>query len=668
MNGYIRRLIVLLMCVALVISTPVSAMASAVLPEPEVGAAEDSVINADDKAEASTSVDILVTGQLEIIGQTDDCRIDEGDDLELQVVVSGVDPFKYTWEVSEDGGITWKTPDGATDSPKYQITDAAPNRSGGEALPYIYRVTVEDRLGQTASTEIEVEVRDGFAYRRILDEGDKVAVSAMMYASTTLYAEPISEGNSAYDDMYRNLAPGCLPLNAVDLALQNKEMDDGFFEGEQKVEFLVGDEYEGQTLRVFQMLDGKVVEHSAVVQDGVLTIFVDRLSQFMVEAPSDEACVVDIITGEGGTASPNGQYNVREGDDLKVVFLPDDGYVVDKVLLDGVEVKTDANSYTLEDISGDHTLEVTFKESEHSRQSHLVSVTVGSGKGSASPRYLYPVRHGDSVVINLLPASGYAVRNVVVEGIGEYEVVGNYLTFPSVTRCLWVTVNFEKVKDEPVQVARTITTSAGEGGTISPAGENSVGYGGDLYCYIIPDEGYVIDQVTVDGKVVTVKNNTYHFINVVDNHTIHATFKPGTSGDNGVFYTINAVSGSHGSISPAGKQTVPKGGSQTFHFTPDSGYVVKAVYVNGKLVSTKGFSYTVRDVSRDTTIRVEFTPAGMVPTGDITPDTDMTWCWILLGAASGIAVLMLILIIVRRKKDDDDTAGESGDKDGHTLS
>ena len=56
-----------------------------------------------------------------------------------------------------------------------------------------------------------------------------------------------------------------------------------------------------------------------------------------------------------------------------------------------------------------------------------------------------------------------------------------------------------------------------------------------------------------------------------------------------VFYTIYAEDYGHGDITPEGYVDVEEGKNQTFWFSPDKGYEVSAVYVDGVLVSEYGF-------------------------------------------------------------------------------
>ena len=70
-------------------------------------------------------------------------------------------------------------------------------------------------------------------------------------------------------------------------------------------------------------------------------------------------------------------------------------------------------------------------------------------------------------------------------------------------------------------------------------------------------------------------------------------------------YTIKASAGANGMISPAGWCSVVENGSQTFTFTPDKGYTVAKVLVDGKSVGAVK-SYTFKNVTKDHTIEVIF--------------------------------------------------------------
>ena len=81
-----------------------------------------------------------------------------------------------------------------------------------------------------------------------------------------------------------------------------------------------------------------------------------------------------------------------------------------------------------------------------------------------------------------------------------------------------------------------------------------------------------------------------------------------SSGGGGWYYTyhtIKATAGANGSISPSGWTSVRDGRDQTFTITPDKGYAVAKVLVDGKSVGAVK-SYTFKNVTKDHTIEAIF--------------------------------------------------------------
>ena len=77
-------------------------------------------------------------------------------------------------------------------------------------------------------------------------------------------------------------------------------------------------------------------------------------------------------------------------------------------------------------------------------------------------------------------------------------------------------------------------------------------------------------------------------------------------------YTIKATAGAGGSISPSGSVSVREGRNQTFTITPNTGYAVSNVKIDGKSVGAVK-SYTFENVSRPHTIEVIFMKANGNP-------------------------------------------------------
>ena len=126
--------------------------------------------------------------------------------------------------------------------------------------------------------------------------------------------------------------------------------------------------------------------------------------------------------------------------------------------------------------------------------------------------------------------SGYALAgSAEVKVPAQYAVDGVQFAFRYVntthdTAPLAVdNVKLMAVEDGPVAQKYTITATAGEGGSITPAGEVSVKEGASQTFTITASEGYAIVDVLVDGQSVGAVDS-YTFENVTANHTIAALF------------------------------------------------------------------------------------------------------------------------------------------------
>ena len=98
-----------------------------------------------------------------------------------------------------------------------------------------------------------------------------------------------------------------------------------------------------------------------------------------------------------------------------------------------------------------------------------------------------------------------------------------------------------------------------------------------------------------------------------ENLTVTAQWRYNSGGSSGYsYYTIKATAGTGGSISPSGNVSVREGGDQTFTITPDKGYAVANVKIDGKSIGAVK-SYTFENVRRTHTIEVIFMKANGNP-------------------------------------------------------
>ena len=96
------------------------------------------------------------------------------------------------------------------------------------------------------------------------------------------------------------------------------------------------------------------------------------------------------------------------------------------------------------------------------------------------------------------------------------------------------------------------------------------------------------------------------------NRTYTAHWRYNGSGHSYSYYTIKATAGAGGSISPSGNVSVREGRDRTFTITPDKGYAVANVKIDGKSIGAVK-SYTFENVRRTHTIEVIFMKANGTP-------------------------------------------------------
>lgn len=158
-------------------------------------------------------------------------------------------------------------------------------------------------------------------------------------------------------------------------------------------------------------------------------------------------------------------------------------------------------------------------------------------------------------------------------------------------------------------------TPAGAG-TISPQ-VVSVQNGASATFTITANEGYVLSHMLVGSEVARATKNddgtwSYTINNVTAPVTVTAVFiSEGEVVTPVVLHSITAsVEGGHGSVSPTYAE-VAEGKSKTFTFTPDAGYAVKSLTIDGKESSSFAGtnSYTFSDVKENHTLVVKFEPS-----------------------------------------------------------
>ena len=183
--------------------------------------------------------------------------------------------------------------------------------------------------------------------------------------------------------------------------------------------------------------------------------------------------------------------------------------------------------------------------------------TGGTGQGSITDvtpaadscgEGCYFYSSSQSVTVTAAPAGGYVLGSWSESACGA--ALSCTVTVDSLKH---VTANF-------YSSSYTITSGAGENGSIDPFGITDVTYGTNLSLSIIPDEGYRTSDISVDSTSVGILDE-YTFSNISASHNILANFVVDPVSISPSIYDFGAVS--CGATSSEAVITLENGGTLT---------------------------------------------------------------------------------------------------------
>ena len=271
---------------------------------------------------------------------------------------------------------------------------------------------------------------------------------------------------------------------------------------------------------------------------------------------------------------------------------------------------------------------------------YTITATAGAN-GSISPSGAVNVSNGGDQQFTITPNAGYHIEDIKVDDL-SVGAVSSY-TFSNITANHTITASFAHNDDDDPIITYTITATAGANGSISPSGAVTVSNGRDQQFTIIPNAGYHIKDIKVDGLSVGAVSS-YTFSKITANHTITASFAYNDDDDPIITYTITATAGVNGNISPSGRVTVKNSGDRQFIITPNAGYRIKDIKVDGLSVGSVS-SYTFSNVTANHTITASFVYNDNGELDDIpkTGDIGSAFIWWALLTVSGAGILIFVL-------------------------
>ena len=205
--------------------------------------------------------------------------------------------------------------------------------------------------------------------------------------------------------------------------------------------------------------------------------------------------------------------------------------------------------------------------------------------------------NGDTVTLTVTADPGYYVKSTELNGTAVSLNSDNEYVF-TIESDSTFTAEFAEIPPD----SYVVTVNCGEHGTVTP-GTADYESGTEVTLTVTPDSGYHVKSVTLDGKAVTLTNGKYTF-KVTANCTFEAEFEA-IPADR---YTVTVKCGEHGAVTP-GTADYESGTEVTLTVTPDSGYHVKSVTLDGKAVTLTNGKYTFK-VTANCTFEAEFVKKG----------------------------------------------------------
>ena len=160
---------------------------------------------------------------------------------------------------------------------------------------------------------------------------------------------------------------------------------------------------------------------------------------------------------------------------------------------------------------------------------------------------------------------------------------------------------------EPVPVNEFVIFFDGNGGTPAVSSMTTIGHRLAFLPGAFRSGSYRFDGWYTErngGELIT--TSTVFAANTIV--YAHWTYTGGSGGSGGYvpgYYIIRATAGAGGSITPSGDVSVRAGANQTFTITPNRGYAVSDVKIDGRSIGAVR-SYTFENISASHTIEVQF--------------------------------------------------------------
>ena len=332
---------------------------------------------------------------------------------------------------------------------------------------------------------------------------------------------------------------------------------------------------------------------------GGSTLSMDNVQLYAEER--DNYVAVTASAGEGGTITPAGQTLVKKGTSKTFDIAPAQGYEIVNVNVDGTDLGP-ISYYTFQRVGVDHTISATFQKAQPSGDVVLFDNDFESVTGESFPF------HGWS--LKGVNTNGYTwkqqtywnwkdvndTKHAYISDDWNGGAQDEYLISPAVNltgkeATLSFDYGYGYYGAQNKTYTATVEVSTDGGQTWTALWNFFDSYNGEKSGVVSGRKELAIPaQYAVDGVQFA-----FHYVNpthetgplAVDNVKLTA---PGGSSDT---VTLTTTASDGGTVAPAGQTSYAPGASVKVTFTPDPGYQLASVKVNGRTVDVTDGAYTL---------------------------------------------------------------------------
>ena len=335
----------------------------------------------------------------------------------------------------------------------------------------------------------------------------------------------------------------------------------------------------------------------------------------------DNYVAVTASAGEGGAIDPAGQTLVKKGTSKTFTVTPAQGYEIANVNVDGTDLGP-ISYYTFQRVGVDHTISATFQKTQQSGDVVLFDNDFESVTGESFPF------HGWS--LKGVNTNGYTwkqqtywnwkdvndTKHAYISDDWNGGAQDEYLISPAVNltgkeATLSFDYGYGYYGAQNKTYTATVEVSTDGGQTWTALWNFFDSYNGEKSGVVSGRKELAIPaQYAVDGVQFA-----FHYVNpthetgplAVDNVKLTA---PGGSSDT---VTLTTTASDGGTVAPAGQTTYVSGQAVDVTFTPDQGYQLASVKVNGRTASVTGNVLTLT-MDQSYAVSVVFEKIPDVPT------------------------------------------------------